>query len=799
MDNLESEHPNGEMLTAFGLGRLVGAEASAVEQHLSVCDRCRTVIDAASADTFISLLRDAVLHPAEPPTTPQAKAPAGEAVTLPPGPTTAAIDPEPAALAGHPRYRIVELLGAGGMGAVYKAEHRIMDRTVALKVVSHSLTDNPAMVERFRREVKAAARLTHPNIVTAYDADQAGDTHFLVMEYVEGISLARLVTERGRLPVAEACEYARQVALGLQHANERGMVHRDIKPQNLMRTPGGQIKILDFGLARFAMEAPPAGALLAADPAAPPTGSLTQTGSVVGTPDYIAPEQVRDAHTADIRADLYSLGCTLYDLLAGQAPFPEGTAVQKLAAHMDRTPRPLTELRQDLPPGLVAVVERLLAKDPAQRYQTPAEVAQALEPFATSANRAPTGRRSRGLLAASRRRRWLLTGAALVLVALIAVIPATLSQRAERTFKMVGGTTEDLPAPSAPEPVHSYTIVRSPVPIRTVVNPNEQVLRVLPLVDDPSTVLLEGLARGTSRIVLTDTSNNEVAYLVVVDANRISVQPEPGQRTPVGRAPVMQTTPSPAPSAVLSKTEPGWKIYRRLLQSTVLILVPLNKDVVIGTGTLIDKKNRLVLTNRHLVARATSEPLVFFPTYKDGKLITSRQYLLSHIDDPHDVIRSTVLRQDADVDLALVQLTRVPSSVEALPLASARPNLGDRIYSLGNPRGSDSLWIFGRGDVRAFNHQKGKMSDGSQVFEVDGDVMRTTMPTLPGESGGPVVNGRAELVAVAEVPRTDAGLLANSVDLTEIRKFLERAAQQWDIQYDLPRGPGIDLQADKRK
>jgi serine/threonine protein kinase len=172
----------------------------------------------------------------------------------------------------------------------------------------------------------------------------------------------------------------RQAALGLQHALEKGMVHRDIKPHNLMRTPDGQVKILDFGLARFAMETPPAGALLTE--AAPAAGaSLTQVGTVVGTPDYIAPEQARDAHTADIRADIYSLGCTLYDLLAGQAPFPEGTAVEKVLAHLHQAARPLAEIRPDVPGKLVRVVERMMAKDPVQRYATPAEVAAALAPF----------------------------------------------------------------------------------------------------------------------------------------------------------------------------------------------------------------------------------------------------------------------------------------------------------------------------------------------------------------------------------------------------------------------------------
>jgi uncharacterized protein (TIGR03067 family) len=320
---------------------------------------------------------------------------------------------------------VQELLGVGGMGAVYRAEHLLMERPVALKLISHSLTSNPAMVERFRREVKTAGQLKHGNIVMAYDAEQAGDSHFLVMEYVEGKSLARVVAEQGPLPVERACDYIRQAALGLQHAHERGMVHRDIKPQNLMLTPDGQVKILDFGLARFAMEVAPTGKLLAAPTevtsvsaqAETATDALTQTGTVMGTPDYIAPEQAQDAHTADIRADIYSLGCTLYDLLAGHAPFPEGTVVAKVMAHIQEAPRPLEEVRKDVPSALARVVERMMAKDPAKRYATPAEVAKALHPFATP-TKPPVNRRR--LLATAA-----LTAAVFILGAIIYVLTDT--------------------------------------------------------------------------------------------------------------------------------------------------------------------------------------------------------------------------------------------------------------------------------------------------------------------------------------------------------------------------------------
>jgi uncharacterized protein (TIGR03067 family) len=411
-DALESEHPSGDLLTAYGLGQLREEALAEIDRHLAGCGVCREVVEGVAPDTLVSLLRSAATEPDSTDVVAEVlRSPGSDTQGFIPQPRPRESATPPPALADHPRYRVGELLGVGGMGAVYKAEHLLMERPVALKVLNRELLDRPATVERFRREVRAAAWLTHPNIVAAFDAEQAGDLHFLAMEYVEGVSLARHIAESGPLPVAEACNYVRQAALGLQHAHERGMVHRDIKPQNLMLTPAGQVKILDFGLARFVMESVPAGALLTEEgspavartllsgPDSAKTGQecpvhteesppdeakrLTQTGIVMGTPDYIAPEQARDSHLADIRADIYSLGCTLYDLLAGQAPFPEGSAVQKVRAHLGRTPKPLTNFRHDLPPELVKVMDRMMAKDPAQRFETPAEVAAALTPFLT--------------------------------------------------------------------------------------------------------------------------------------------------------------------------------------------------------------------------------------------------------------------------------------------------------------------------------------------------------------------------------------------------------------------------------
>jgi serine/threonine protein kinase len=318
--------------------------------------------------------------------------------------------PNPAEWPTVPGYVILEELGRGGMGIVYKARHLVLGRLVALKFINKERFPHPRAVVRFHREAQMAARLAHPHIVTVYDAGQAGDRHFLCLEYVEGTSLTGVLRQSGPLPVPVACEYVRQVAEGLQHSFERGMVHRDIKPQNLMRTPAGQIKILDFGIGRFFSDADEAEPLTGAgDERATPdcrvvTETLTETGLLVGTPDYMAPEQVQDARTADIRADIYSLGCTFYHLLAGHPPFHSTPQLGKLAAHLEQAPKPLSLLRGDVPAGVLRVIERMTAKDLERRYQTPAEVSQALAPFVNAPLVPPTSprlRRRRRIVVAS--------------------------------------------------------------------------------------------------------------------------------------------------------------------------------------------------------------------------------------------------------------------------------------------------------------------------------------------------------------------------------------------------------------
>jgi serine/threonine-protein kinase len=314
-----------------------------------------------------------------------------------------------------PGYTILAKIGQGGMGQVFKAKQDRLDRLVALKIVREEcVSQDPHAIQRFEQEAKAAAKLSHPNIIVIYDFNQVENTYYIAMEYVEGIDLHQLVRDCGPLPVPLACHLARQTALGLQHAHKHGMVHRDIKPSNLLlslpsmdvgvsgfktlpaivhrrknslpdsaagssmslRLPtehlkDGVVKILDMGMA-----------LLAHRPSDADSPRWTRHGTILGTPDFLAPEQAMDARQVDIRADLYSLGCTLYFLLVGRPPFGEYPLVRKLMMHQIGKPRSILELQSDVPRDVEQIINKLLAKTPEGRFQSPLELADALAPYA---------------------------------------------------------------------------------------------------------------------------------------------------------------------------------------------------------------------------------------------------------------------------------------------------------------------------------------------------------------------------------------------------------------------------------
>jgi serine/threonine protein kinase len=277
------------------------------------------------------------------------------------------------------KYRLLKLLGAGGMSSVYLAEHATLGSKAAIKVLPVKRVDQTSYLARFEREARQSARLNHPNIVRTFDLDTAGSIHYIAMEFVDGIDLHAKVKRDGPLSVREAADYIRQAATGLQHAHEEGLVHRDIKPANLMLDTRGTVKVLDLGLALAG--------------GGDEDGSLTREHDekVLGTADYLAPEQAADSHKADRRSDIYSLGCTFYYLLVGKAPFATGKLADRLHAHLHKAPPNLLDERPDAPVAIAELYARMLEKHPDGRPQSAREVADALAAWlAKTADAAPT-------------------------------------------------------------------------------------------------------------------------------------------------------------------------------------------------------------------------------------------------------------------------------------------------------------------------------------------------------------------------------------------------------------------------
>ena len=391
--------PTRDQLDSFQAGDLDEAALTAVASHVEGCPGCQRSLETLigdSADTVLAaLLQESQRSPftAEPAcriaiervaalaggaTSVMEEAAPTIALTLLPG----SADDDALPLETIREYKLLAKLGEGGMGAVYKALHTRLDKVVALKVLPEGRMRDVGSVARFQREMKAVGRLDHPNIVRAMDAGDEDGTHFLVMEYVDGIDLSQLAKNVGPLPVADACELVHQAAIGLQEAHEHGMVHRDIKPSNLIlaKSPCKKspptLKILDLGLA------------LLSEALLPDHQGLTYTGQMLGTIDYMAPEQGSDTHHVDIRADIYSLGATLYRLLTGTAPFggeKYDTPVKKILALATQEPPAVQSRREDVPPTLAAIIHKMLAKTPAERFSTPEELAEVLSPFCQGA------------------------------------------------------------------------------------------------------------------------------------------------------------------------------------------------------------------------------------------------------------------------------------------------------------------------------------------------------------------------------------------------------------------------------
>jgi eukaryotic-like serine/threonine-protein kinase len=263
------------------------------------------------------------------------------------------------------RYLLLDLIGQGGMGRVYLARDTRLDRLVALKILAAERLSNPRSIARFKREARVGAQLQHENLVRMYDYGESNGRYFLVMEYIEGKTIAALIAERGPIPAAIATQLVRQVALGLEHAHRKGLIHRDVNPYNILVTQDGTAKLADLGLAIALAE----------------EDRVTRDGATVGTFDYVAPEQARHSRAADIRSDIYSLGCTLYHMCACRVPFPSPSLPEKLLGHQTIEPTPLCQMVPGFPEGLSEIVQRMMKKLPHERYATPMQVALALAPY----------------------------------------------------------------------------------------------------------------------------------------------------------------------------------------------------------------------------------------------------------------------------------------------------------------------------------------------------------------------------------------------------------------------------------
>jgi serine/threonine-protein kinase len=353
-------HPGLEQLRGFVTSQLAGNEMAILRNHLRICSECQDLVQRLRNNDPVGETRNENADALATQTKPLGAIKEEANANL----------PIPAALARHSRYKVLNLLGAGGMGTIYRAVDSARDQYVAVKVLH--VCDRQA-IGRFQREVELLSKLSHTNLVSFYEANLAGDQPYIVMECVEGLSLDRILTRKGLLKVADACEIIRQVALGLQHAHDQQIIHRDIKPSNIMVTPEGNVKLLDWGLGRIWEET------------TNPEIFLTMANQTLGTPDYIAPETLQNSHQADHLSDIYSLGGSLFTLLTGMPPrdWRNGNGQTGVLKKPDSA---MNSVRRDTKPGLRRLVNQMLHKNRHYRPRTAAAVAEALAPYCVGAN-----------------------------------------------------------------------------------------------------------------------------------------------------------------------------------------------------------------------------------------------------------------------------------------------------------------------------------------------------------------------------------------------------------------------------
>ena len=710
-----SDCPNRAELALFVSERLDDSAASQIAAHLATCSACRSTVEELSSSSKLlspSFRQDDTPFIREPTLNESRNSVKEVGVESPASPVSDKSQSRiPESIKSIHGYEILEKLGEGGMGAVYKARHTRLKKIVAIKMLRNDRLEDQHAVARFEREMEAVGKLEHPNLVRAMDAGEQDGTHYLVMEYVPGIDLSKLVARHGPLPIADACELIRQAALGLQSAHEHGLVHRDIKPSNLILSTSGTLKILDLGLALLGGESGWDGR------------ELTDPGQMMGTLDYMSPEQGAGSKKVDIRADIYTLGATFYKLLTGQAPFggeKYATPMQKLAALATETPTPVQSLRAEVPPALAAVVIKMLARDPRSRYTTPSEVARAIQPFVK-------GNRLSQLLADLPSRAADGTSAHKVTT--------------EKLSNSMAGTQGQKHGAVAQDPTWPSSTAFSHTAASDATQPLEarsgKTSRYRPAFIAIAVGLLflaaGGLYYGIT-ILIKNKEGKVIGTVELPEGTKAEIQQdgkkvaevEAGKVGVVVLKPALGSKPSAdGGNAKLAVEE----LVDRVDDGVVLITALDAKGEEVGLGSGFVVGPGLIATNYHVIKQASQARAQLH----DGKT--------------YEVLGCRAI--DPDADVVILELKNPPEKMTPLKLRKGdEPRPGSSVIAIGHPSGF--RFSVTTGIVSAV-HRTVDLPDPYREFVTappDHIWIQTSAPISPGNSGGPLLDEQGNVIGI---------------------------------------------------
>ncbi len=657
------------------------------------------------------------------------------------------------------RYRIDRLLGTGGFGRVYLAYDSSLERSVAVKVPHPELVSRQENADVYLAEARTVAILDHPNIVPVHDVGGTEDfSCYIVSKYVDGTNLATTIRKQ-QLSIVEAVELVATIADALHYAHTRGVVHRDVKPGNILIDAKGKPFIADFGLALRDHD-------------------IGTGPHYAGTPAYMSPEQARgEGNRVDGRSDIYSIGAVLYELLTGRRVHLGATKHEILEHLASREPKPPRQIDDTIPKELERICLKSLSKRASERYTTAKDLAEDLRLFLheqTDGLGSQTTAEGAAALGGTERTRdseqtppagWQFKSRKPI------VGTAVLGMALSVFFALwAGGIIFDV------EPKNGMLVVKvsdggSATSVQgktvTVRNVETSEMHAIPL-DTPA--LRIPLLPGEYEFLVNAESEFQAKpdrFLIASGKEReVEVWREPASgRTPTSSA--IQGRSEPEESTAGHEEALGTDIYRKSLNSTVWILAKSAGATVSGTGVLIDKDRKLIVTNFHVVGDSRAV-VIFFPEFNDDTLVVDRRHYLKNVRLLGR--RGAVLFTDQRRDLALIQLENLPENAEALEMADDSAKPGSRVHSIGNPGSTEALWVYTSGTVRAVYQKKFRTGAGEHEFK----VVETQSPINSGDSGGPVINSQGKLIAISQAILPKARLVSYSVDVTELKEFMDR-------------------------